>query len=277
MQCSSHFFWYQGASWKFDKQTLFSHAPCSICFHMTILCTCIQITNGVPSEAIVQKNLWVLCETYWLRHMMPQCDWQHGSSRQTLLITFRFFDKGYGHSCFWLWLVYVRVHHGQGGGRDAPFLDVWVSHDRDSNTSVTGGYWKPTHTDRYLHYQLYQPLLWRMASAQSRKVCHDSISLNQELAQLTSVSNKMDTLATWSAHITQSPQIWTNQNQKQQSPFPLSKGSVKGSLPKEEYEFISGQVELLTPSWATSGQRGTPWWQGCDLPNPLLGLWQILH
>ena len=214
--------------------------------------------------------------------MMPQCDWQHGSSSK-LYWSFDFLT-GYGHCCSWFRLVYVRPTIQFTMDKEVegmlPFLNVWVSYDRDSNTLLTGGYWKPTHTGRYLHYRLYQPLLWRMASAQSRKVCHDPISLNQELAQLTSVSNKMDTLATWSAHITLSPQTWTNQNQKQQSPFPLSKWSVKESrvsLPKEEYEFILGQIELSTPSWATSGQRGTPWWQGCDLPNPLLGLWQILH
>ena len=38
-----------------------------------------------------------------------------------------------------------------------PFLDVQVSRDGDSNTLVTGVYWKPTLTDRYLHYRLYHP------------------------------------------------------------------------------------------------------------------------
>ena len=71
--------------------------------------------------------------------MMPQCDWQHGSSSK-LFWSFDFLT-GYGHCCSWFRLVYVRPTIQFTMDKEVegmlPFLNVWVSHDRDSNTLVT--------------------------------------------------------------------------------------------------------------------------------------------
>ena len=76
--------------------------------------------------------------------------------------------------------------------RKLPFLDVQVTRDAESGIFRTAVYRKPTHTDRYLHYESYHPAhvktgVIRTLLQRSRRICNSEAASTKEMRHIQKV------------------------------------------------------------------------------------------
>ena len=76
--------------------------------------------------------------------------------------------------------------------RKLPFLDVQVTRDAESGIFRTAVYRKPTHTDRYLHYESYHPAhvktgVIRTLLQRSRRICNSEAAATKEMRHIQKV------------------------------------------------------------------------------------------